>query len=228
MYISIGNLFYSIRNMELNENIHGFSNTGDVLNNDGSINNDNNDYDIHLSRNFETAALSYLTYSKYGKYSNLEFNEENKNIFINNSNTKTGSSYLDSITYDYNIDYYGTGASTTGNVYGVFDLNGTVYEYVMANVLDSNNNFYQYSSSTSQFNEVPLKKYYDTYKNTYGSGIGEFSGFSSNTSTAPYSSYPFMARKSVDSVYYSRGGYASNYGGRAVIAIEQDIYITKW
>ena len=226
--ISIGNLFYSIRNMELKDNIYGFTNGGTNLNSDGSIDDDDNNYDIHLARNFESAALAYLTYSKYGKYSNPSFEDESYKLIFNNvSSTKTGSSYVDTKIYEYNVDYYGTGASTTGNIYGVYDLNGYVYEYVMANVIDSNKKFYQYSATTSQFTDSPLNKYYDIYKNTYGSGVGEFSGFSSNSSTKPTSSYPFMARKSVESVYRSTGGDSSSNGGRAVITVN-DIYIRKW
>jgi len=227
-YISIGNLFYSVRNMELNNNIYGFENGGTTLNGDGSIDGDNNNYDIHLARNFEFAALAYLTYSNYGKYSNPLFEDATHKLLFNNySRDKTGSSYVDGKTYDYNVEYYGTGASTTGNMYGVYDLNGSVSEYVMANVIDINKEFYQYSETTSQFTDAPLSKYYDIYKNTYGSGIGEFSGFSSNSSNTPSSYNPFIARKSVESVYISNGETALNYGGRAVITVN-DIYITKW
>lgn len=226
--ISIGNLFYSIRNMELNNNIYGFSNGGTILNGDGSIVGDNNNYDIHLARNYEAAALAYLTYSKYGKYSNPIFeNDSHKEVFKNNTSGKTGSNYVNSKTYDYNNEYYGVGASTTGNIYGVYDLNGSVNEYVMINYLNTNNSFNQYSRATSQFTADPLKKYYDVYSNINGSGINEFSGFTTNTSSVPYNSYPFMYRKSVDSVGYSSGGTSSSNGGRAVITVN-DIYITKW
>ena len=68
--------------MEISENINGFSNVGTSLNGDGTIVGDNNDYDIHLSRNFETAALSYLVYSKYGKYSNPAYTNDEKTVFI--------------------------------------------------------------------------------------------------------------------------------------------------
>ena len=38
--------------------------------------------------------------------------------------------------YTYDIDINGTGASTTGNIYGVYDMNGGAWEYVMSNYND--------------------------------------------------------------------------------------------
>ena len=213
--------------MEVNGNIHGFDG-GISLNSDGSIDSDVNNYDIHLSRNFETAALSYLTYSRYGKYSNREYSGNNKLVFSNNLNNKTGSSFYNNDNYAYNVNNYGTGASTTGTIYGVYDLNGGVLEYVMANKLDANGIF---SIGSSGFSAAPLSKYYDMYgANTdsfYGDATVEFEGFS-NDSTLLTTSNPFMIRSGVDYVTSNNGAASDNIGGRAVITVEQDIYITEW
>ncbi len=231
--ISIGNLFKSIRNMEISGNIYGFINGGTSLNDDGTGNGDNNNYDIHLWKNNESAALAYLTYSKYGKYTNISFDDDNKELYNNNSSTKTGSSYVNSITYEYNIDYYGTGASTTGNIYGVYDLNGKVYEYAMANVLKQDGTFNEYNTS-SGFSTSPNSKYYNAYayassgNSYYGDAMSEFVGFTSVNSAIPNNNFPFASRESVVAVERSRGATSSTYGGRAVITVLQDVYITKW
>lgn len=234
-FISVGNLFYSIRNMELSGNIHGFTNGGNVLNNDGTFDSDNNNYDVHLAKNFETAALSYLTYSKYGKYGNLAYSGENKHIFANSSNSKTGGSSIDGISYNYDIGYYGVGASTTGSVYGVYDINGTIKEFVMIGLI-RNGGFYVYSSNETDFIGSPAKIYYDSFsfvnnsafKAKYGDGTSEFSGFNENISSKPDSSTTTLTRNSITSLRDSYGETDSSIGGRSVITIEQDIYITKW
>lgn len=231
--INLSNLFKIIRKIELNDNIHGFT-SGTVLNDDGTISNDLNNFDVHLSKNFETAALTYLAYSQYGKYSNILYDSIDKNVFASNTLDRTGSSFVNDITYDYNVPIYGTGASTTGNVYGVYDLNGGAEEAVMANSLNQDGSF-NLQSAKSYFNSPPNAKYYDSYMYSsygnydsfYGDAIDEFIGFSNTTSAKPRSSYPFIVRKTLYTNTTSNG-VTGERGGRAVITIEQDIYITKW
>src|SRR5574344_678325 len=52
----------------------------------------------------------------------------------------------------------GTGASTTGNIYGVYDMSGGAWEYVMAN--------YAGTISTSGFSSMPSQKYWNKYTST--------------------------------------------------------------
>ncbi|MCL2860009.1 MAG: hypothetical protein FWF46_05550 [Oscillospiraceae bacterium] len=82
---------------------------------------EHNEYNSHLAKNSEWGATAYLTQSKFGR--------NGKNVTWNNSK-------------DGNLVYTGGGAgeayktnvnqSTTGNVSGVYDLNGGSYEYVAA------------------------------------------------------------------------------------------------
>ena len=51
-------------------------------------------------------------------------------------------------------------ASTTQNIYGVYDMSGGSYEYVMGNMVNSSGSF---SPSSSGFSEAPGEKYYDSY-----------------------------------------------------------------
>ena len=73
------------------------------------------------------------------------------------------------VNYDGSIGDYasdrtlGTKASTTGNIYGVYDMSGGALEFVMGNMVNSSGEFY---SSSSRFSEAPDSIYYDSY--TYG------------------------------------------------------------
>lgn len=225
-YMNISNLFYSVRNMELSGNIYGFTNSGSTVNTDGTITDDNNKFDIHLWKPFESGALAYLTYSKYGKYGNSEFDADSKDIF-------------DQGTYSYNEDYYGVGASTTGNIYGVYDLTGG-NEFIMMNVYSNGSSGVSFQAKSSGFTEAPSKKYIEIYggqnygyKSLYGDAIGEFGASSKNPSLA----YPFATLTTVKTLYYSVNGVTSytangvstsSISGRAVITASQDIYITEW
>jgi len=96
--------------------------------------------------NMEWGAVAYLTQSKYGKVSNTTFKESDRLVFNNNalgtgetfnklttgcSSGKTSAYAASSCAYSYDVDYYGTGASSTGTIYGVYDLVGGAWDCVM-------------------------------------------------------------------------------------------------
>ena len=122
----------------------------------------------HAMKNSEWAVVSYLSQSKYGKLGNRNFTGSNKEVYQNKSEQYiTGCSYGSpgngntdyGCQYTYDIEINGTGASTTGNIYGVYDMSGGVLEYVMGNYNDM--------VGSSGFRE-PLtleSKYYDKYTN---------------------------------------------------------------
>ena len=144
--ISMANIFYAIRKMELKNNIYGFKNEGTKLNNDGTIVGDSNNIDLHMIKNSEWEALILLSESKYG----------NKDILPNNSFV-TGMTYVNDEEFNYNL---GNGAlgSTTGNITGVYDLVGGRREYVMLNNYHSN--IFD-NSSNSGFKNAVIDYYYD-------------------------------------------------------------------
>ncbi len=144
--ISMANLFYAIRKMEVNNNIYGFKNEGNKVNNDGTIIGDSNNIDLHMIKNSEWEALILLSESKYG----------NKDILPNNSFV-TGMSYQDDKEFNYNLDN-GVLGSTTGNITGVYDLVGGRREYVMLNNYHSN--IFD-NSSNSGFKNSVINYYYD-------------------------------------------------------------------
>ena len=184
-YQKIANEFQSIRNMELFNNIHGFTQgeTATTSSQTGEITNDNNNIDIHMQKNMEWGAATYLAYSKYGKYGNPLYTETNRRVYKNNwyqyaSSVYTyktgysgysynaGPSTSNTVLYNDLTDlgsgkgYKGAGASTTGTVYGIYDMSGGAYDRVMGNEVNTPGTFY---SSNAGFTTSPLAKYYDKY-----------------------------------------------------------------
>ena len=103
--------------------------------------------DSHMLKNMEWGAVAYLKQSKYGLGTT--------DIAVNtNSSYYTGGGTSDA--YKTNV-----AQSTTGNIYGVYDMSGGSYEYVMGNMKNSSNAFY---SSSAGFTTAPDAKYYDSYK----------------------------------------------------------------
>ncbi len=158
------------RNMSRSGNRYGFN---------------SNKVDSHAMKNSEWALASYLSQSKYGKLGNRAYSGENKEIYQNKSNGYiTGCSYgspSDSSSdygcqYTYEKSPAGTGASTTGTIYGVYDMSGGSWEYVMGNYAPegekySGGNVTQHSSYTGLLGDGNTytghawldNKYYDFY-----------------------------------------------------------------
>ena len=144
--------------------------------------------DSHMMKNTEWGAVAYLSQSIYGKYGNSAYSGTNKEIYINNySSFMTGCSagapstaQSSACSYTYEKENNGTGASTTGNIYGVYDMSGGAYETVMGNMKASNNVQQQsgygiasnnnsgftganYDGTSVSGRAYPAAKYYDTY-----------------------------------------------------------------
>ncbi len=120
--------------------------------------------DTHVIKNSEWGVVTYLSQSKYGKLGNTSYSGSNKEIYQNKSDQYiTGCSYGTppnnntdyGCQYQYNVEINGTGASTTGNIYGIYDMSGGAWEYVMASYNDV--------LANSGFVSMPEAKYYDKY-----------------------------------------------------------------
>ena len=123
--IQVANIAEVGRNMTRSGNRYGFST--DKLNS-------------HAMKNSEWALASYLTQSKYGKLGNRNYTGANKEIYQNKSSEYiTGCSYGSpsngntdyGCQYTYEKSPSGTGASTTGTIYGIYDMSGGAWEYMM-------------------------------------------------------------------------------------------------
>ena len=258
-YISNANSFLNIRNMELFNNVHGFTqdtNATTSSSQTGEIVNDSNDYDIHMQKNMEWGAVTYLAYSEYGKYGNSLYTGTYKRVYKNNYYTSSNNTYKTGYSgYSYNASdstsntvlyndltdlgsgkgYKGAGASTTGTIYGIYDMNGGAYDRTMGNMVNSSGNFY---SSSAGFSTSPLEKYYDRYSYNSNSSSSQDSvlrsklgdatkemtkGFTGSTGSWE-GSYRYMPSSSAP--WFSRGGisnssatfglsYSYNYNGGA-------------
>ena len=125
--------------------------------------------DVHMAKNIDWGAIAYLSHSKYGRCDGDTCEE----ITMNNCSNKitgigadTVSASSSTATCSSNANKYngekGMLASTTGNIYGIYDMNGGSYEYVMANMVDTDKNMVPgYSGYTTT--SYPNAKYYDRY-----------------------------------------------------------------
>ncbi len=185
--IRLSTMFTVSRKMEVNTNEYGF--TG------GNI-------DTHMSKNSEWGSVAYLSQSKYGKYGNILYTDIYKEIYQNKSDKFiTGSSngtppqsnareeqyaYNDMINLGEGHGIGGPGASTTGNITGVYDMNGGRPEYVMGALKDDNTdkpaiNNSGFTDDSIEHTKIPDAKYYDLYTSTnHSSNDGRLSATACN------------------------------------------------
>jgi hypothetical protein len=213
--ITVNDIFNKARSMETN-NVYGWGTTG-------------NNIDTHMMKNTEWGAVSYLSKSSYGK---------NTEIWINNSNTFTtgcaGSSAPAAASttgceYAYNTAN-GLQASTTGNIYGIYDMSGGVWEYTSSYVDNNHTNLTTYGNS-SYISDNKYKNVYevasaDSDLNNYdltisskGDAIYETS--SSGTGlTSWYGDYSYMIRTDIS--WFERGGGYYNGAGAGTFNFGRD------
>ena len=172
--------------------------------------------DSHMMKNMEWGAVAYLSSSIYGRYTNASTCiESGCEVWINNNSSFTtgcaGSSVSASGASTCNAWNTSTGvnASTTGNIYGIYDMSGGANEYVMGNYNDT--------IGDAGFSSMPEAKYYDKYTGT-DSGY-EFTKYHLGDATketlktkdwgeyAWYGDYSYSVYSS--SPWVKRGGYYS-------------------
>ena len=176
-YNNISKFFYASRSMEQTGNSFGFVSS---------------EVDTHMSKNNEWGAVAYLTQSIYGRCTSSTTCTEvgiNNNVdYITGIGTVAGSSYTGAITNSYNTAL-GKDASTTGTIYGIYDMSGGADEYVMG--------IFNKIIGSSGFAGLPNEKYYNNYTEIYTvHALTETSGW--------YGDYGVLANKSLS--WFSRGG----------------------
>ena len=130
--------------------------------------------DSHMLTNMEWGAVAYLTNSKYGRCTNGSCTEVSINGYGEKSNytTMTGCGPISSgsTSYSTTCNAYNTTlgqtASTTGNIYGVYDTSGGAFEYVMGNMTSDGNITYVYNEANAGSNftyGTDTAKYLTTY-----------------------------------------------------------------
>ena len=137
--------------------------------------------DSHMMKNMEWGAVAYLSASKYGLYNTSGICYREENIY-NSINTKcqvwtnpnrshtTGcaGSLMDAkseTTCNQWNTSSGVNASTTGNMYGIYDMSGGSWEYVMGNV-NTGSSTASFKTGYSGFSSSPASKYIDIYANS--------------------------------------------------------------
>ena len=144
-YIQVGNMFTNCLNIKSNT-VYGINNTADS----------------HLMKNNEWGAIAYLSTSQYG---------------ITPAMNTSGTSYTEGTTTKYHSysagENYKTNIiqSTTGNVTGIYDLNGGAWEYVAAYY--DNGNGYLSGQGLTAFTNNKLKEEYTKYWDRYEVGATE-------------------------------------------------------
>ncbi len=116
--------------------------------------------DSHMLTNMEWGAVAYLTNSKYGRCTNGSCTEVSINGYGETSNytTMTGCGPISSgsTSYSTTCNAYNTTlgqtASTTGNIYGIYDMSGGATEYVMGNISKTNGTTYTYYAGNAGTN----------------------------------------------------------------------------
>ncbi|MDD3187803.1 MAG: type II secretion system protein [Bacilli bacterium] len=185
--------------------------------------------DTHMSKNMEWGAVAYLSKSQYGLGTtdigtNNEYNGVTGCGIINNN---SGSSSFTCNSYDTDN---GQLASTTGNLYGIYDMSGGMSDLLMADMVFqdetvmSGETTYNSGFTGTLFNgstssafvgvDMPSNKYYDLYSytgtsnyNIYVSKLGdamkEVQGWYSDGISTMYGYHPWIQRGG--GVYVSAG-----------------------
>ena len=204
----VSSFFYASRSMEKTGNSFGFISS---------------EVDTHMSKNNEWGAVAYLTQSIYGRCINSttcsEVGINNNNSYLTGYGAPAGSDT--SVTNGtYNTEL-GKDASTTGTIYGIYDMAGGSEEYVMGVLADPNGK--PRSGNSSSLNSgftgmlkdgttytgvsFPDTKYYNNYTGTTytGHALTETKNWYSDDARFVDSSYP----------WFKRGGhlYNSTYAG---------------
>ena len=223
-YNSVSNFSTVIQNMQTTNNIYG-------------LGADKSNTDSHMLTNMEWGAVAYLINSNYGRCSGgacTEVTINNCGSYITGIGGDTVSASYSSKTCTTDANKYngtkGVLASTTGNVYGVYDMSGGAYEYVMGNMSNTADSYIFYPSSSgfasSWYDNYSNQKYVNTYVNgsTYtdqtaynrarlGDATGEvvLSTGGSGGWYGEYANFPYSSRS-----WFARGGIQSYSSGAGV------------
>ena len=176
------------------------------------------DVDTHMMKNTEWGAVAYLSKSVYG--ANAEIWNNSNNSYKTGCAGSSVSATDEGLCNEYHTET-GQKASTTHNIYGIYDMSGGAYERVAAYVDNGHGNLSSYGQSILDADLKYKNVYvssgdtqsgnYTANKNTFGdavyetssSGSGSNSWYSDN-SYIPSSSAPWFARGGG----YSSGTYA--------------------
>ena len=218
--ITVNNIFTVCRNL---------TQTGNSLENTSNLNS-------HMMKNTEWGAVAYLSRSVYGKngevWNNPYYNNTTNlspitGLCGNETNGKDNATTNMSNTVKYN-ETGGGNASTTGNVYGIYDMAGGAWEYVAGYLseITALTNYTTLASADSKYKDVyagtssdkntnynaNTGKYGDAVYETSSSGDSDSGSWDSSRSFFPDSSNPVFFRGGRAAYGSSAGVFAFNSG----------------
>ncbi len=223
MYNGVSSFFYASRSMEQTGNNFGFV---------------KDEVDTHMSKNNEWGAVAYLTQSIYGRCTSstncteVGINNSRSYSYITGYGAPAGSS-TSVANGAYNTSL-GKDASTTGTIYGIYDMSGGANEYVMGVFADTNGN--PRSGYNSSYNSgftgmlddgttytgvsFPDSKYYNLYTSSSytGHALTETANWYSDRAAFVYSRNPWFIRggsygSNTNSGVFSFGNHLGNGDG---------------
>ena len=192
-YNNISNFFFASRSMEQPNNSFGFVSS---------------EVDTHMSKNNEWGAVAYLAQSIYGRCVGpttcTEVGINNNSTYITGIGAEAGSSYTGATADSYDTAF-GMRASTTGNIYGIYDMSGGAWDYVMGS--------YSKTIGSSGFasSTFPDDKYFNNYTTSsyQGHALTETNGWYNDNFGIVVSSSPWFSRGSQYSNSSSAGVFSS-------------------
>ena len=164
--------------------------------------------DTHMIKNIEWGAVAYLSHSKYGTCTNgtcTEIGINNNSNYITGCGTKVGASSSTTCN-KYNTNS-GMLASTTSNIYGVYDMSGGSWEYVMGNMV--------YTDKSTMLSGFSLDR------NSGYTGKVSYENSSNETTTWPnYSGINYPNTKYIDKYSYGSNIKKSTKLGEAIKEVQ--------
>ena len=226
----------------------------------------NSSTDSHLMKNSEWGAVSYLSQSKYGLdgtnivINNVNLNNSTKSVYAvtgcasSTANANAVSTTIGALNNRTQSSVYvwtqknGTTASSTGTIYGIYDMSGGIWERTASIVNNGNSNLTTYGSQViADLNNGKSTRYITVYphdsskdstsitntdanlntasqanyvKNTkiYGDGIRETSTAGTGKSSW-YSDYSYFA--GLDGPFFARGGVCGATSGAGLFSFSR-------
>ncbi len=184
----------------------------------------------HMIKNTEWGAIAYLSHSKYGKWSNSDYTGENREVYQNKYNgcytgysngtpnisgiaTTEQCSWTDTQDRGNGQGACGAGASTTGNITGVYDMVGGASDLSAAYRTVDTGAIGDSGFTKEDIDDYP-SKYFDVYINAkdssksyeeriLGDATGEMGPFSSYHGVW-YGDYCYFVKSTAP--WFERGG----------------------
>ncbi|MDD2377002.1 MAG: hypothetical protein PHD15_04065 [Clostridia bacterium] len=230
--ITVNNIFNACRAMEI-DNTYGWGTSGTGI-------------DTHMLKNVEWGAIVYLTQSVYGRNGVEIWRNPDTNYTTGRAGTNKFAMGTTS-TYSYDNLTYGVNTSTTGNIYGIYDMSGCAFEYTAAYINNGHSTLTTYGNSlvsaSAQYKDVYLVEtdvYSDNYPNTvYKKGDAVYETANSGGGVAWFNDFVYMLDTSesfflrsnnYDSYssrlfgFIGRGGYADvSFGFRPALIVSDTL-----